>query len=263
MAVSPGKELGLIIKPPTAVSSVSVANYLRSQKFESLFLNLPRSLDELVAEYLMEMRYEDFVEEVRKRKLLPEPVESWLKEYEPLLRNLREKGSEICTFCYKDDKTFELEAKVAVEAALLVLRDSITGKISADRWLKLLTSQAHTLGVTHREAEYILEESSNYDRNICIANFEGRELKKYLEQEMETWVKYIGLPYHFTPLEVLRRELRSGKVSEERVRELVSEHIKFIKEMVIPKDLETAISEWTNKMLYWHPHVSNKERELF
>jgi len=263
MAVAPGKELGLIIKSPTVVSSISVASYLKSQKFESLFLNLPRSLDELVAEYLMEMKYEDFVEEVRKRKLLPEPVESWLKEYEPLLRNLREKGVEICTFCYKDDKTFELEAKIAVEAALLVLRDSITGKISTDRWLKLLTSQAHTLDTIRREADYILEESSNYDKSICIAGFEGRELRKYLEKEMETWVKYIGLPYHFTPLEVLRRELYLGKVSEERVRQLVSEHIKFIREMVIPKDLETAISEWTKRMLYWHPSISSKEGKSF
>lgn len=259
MAVSPGKELELIIKSPVAASSVRVASYLKSQKFESLFLSLPRGLDELVAEYVMGMRYEDFVEEVRKRKLLPEPVESWLKEYEPLLRNLREEGIEVCTFCYKDDRAFELETKAAIEAALLVLRDFITGKVSTDRWLKILTSQVNTVDIVRREADYILDESSNYDKNMCIASFEGKELKKYLEQEIKTRVKYIGLPYHFTPLEVLKREVRLGKVSEDRVKQLVKEHIKFITEMVIPKDLETAISEWSKKMLYWYPGVSSKE----
>jgi len=251
VAVSPGKELGLIIKPPTVSSSVKVAEYLKSQKFESLFLNLPRSLDGLVAEYMMGMKYEDLVEEVRRRKLLPEPVESWLREYEPLLRNLREKGVEVFTFCYREDKAFEAEAKASIEAALLVLRDSITGKVSLDRWLKLLTSQAHTANLTRREADYILDESSNYDKNICIAGFEGRDLKKYLGKEMGTWIRYIGLPYHFTPLEVLRRELLLKEVSEERMRELIKEHIRFIREMVVPKDLENAILEWTKKKLYW------------
>lgn len=254
MTVSPSKELGLIIKPPTRTSSIKLAGYLKSQKFEALFLNLPRSLDEPVAEYVMGMQYEDFIEEIRRRKLLPEPVESWLKEYEPLLRSLREEGTEIYTFCYKDDKVFELETKTAIEVALLVLRDSITGKVSVDRWLDLLTSRINVTDAIHREARYILNESSNYDKNICIANFEGKELKKHLEQEMDTWVKYIGLPYHFTPLEVLKREIHLGRVSEERVRQLVREHIKFIREMVIPKDLESAIFEWTKKMLYWHPH---------
>ncbi|MDW8076932.1 MAG: hypothetical protein RMJ14_04770 [Nitrososphaerota archaeon] len=214
-----------------------------------------------MAEYIMGMRYEDLVEEVRKRKLLPEPVESWLKEYEPLFRNLRKEGVEVYTFCYKDDKSFELETKTAIETALLVLRDSIVGKVSTDKWLKLLTSQSQIADATRREAEYILEESSNYKKNICIAGFEGRDLKKHLEQETETWVKYIGLPHHFTPLEVLKREVRLGKVSEERVRQLVGEHIKFIREMVIPKDLETAIYEWTKRMLYWHPKVFNKGKE--
>ncbi len=263
MAVSPGRELGLIIKSPVAASSIKVVNYLKSQKFESLFLNLPRSLDELVAEYVMGMEYEDFVEEVRKRKLLPEPVESWLKEYEYLLRSLREEGIEVCTFCYKDEKAFELETKVAIEAALLVLRDSITGKVSVDRWLKILTSQVNMIDIVRREADYIPDESFNYNKNICIASFEGKELKKYLEQEMDTWVKYIGLPYHFTPLEVLKREMCLGKVSEDKVKQFVREHIKFITEMVIPKGLENAISEWTKKTLYWHPSISNKEKEAF
>ncbi len=262
--MSPNKKLGLIIKSPTVASSVKVVAYLKSQKFESLFLNLPRSLDELVAEYVMGMKYEDLVEEVRRRRLLPEPVESWLKEYEPLLKSLKEEGVEICTFCYKDDKVFELETKATIEAALLVLRDSITGKVSTDRWLKLLTSQTNMASVIHREADYILEEASNYDKNICITSFEGRELKKYLEQEMETWVKYVGLPYHFTPLEVLKREVHLGKkVTEDRVRQLVKEHIKFIKEMVIPKDLDTAISEWTKRMLYWYPNIYKREKDTF
>ncbi|MEM2910742.1 MAG: hypothetical protein QXO01_06745 [Nitrososphaerota archaeon] len=259
MVVSPGKELGLIIKSPTVASSVEAATYLKSQKFESLFLNLPRSLDELVAEYVMGMRYEDLVEEVRKRKLLPEPVESWLREHEPLLKNLREEGVEVCTFCYRDDKAFEVETKNAIETALLVLRDSITEKVSVDRWLKLLASQARTANLTRQEADYILDESSNYNKNICIASFEGRELKRYLEQEMETWVKCIGLPYHFTPLDILRREVLLGKASEERIRQLVKEHVKFIREMVVPKDLETAIFEWTKRRLYWHPSIFTKK----
>lgn len=245
------KQLGIIIKPPTAKSSIGVANLLKSKNFEAIFLNLPRSMDSLMTEYILGLSYEEMLEGIRRDKLLPEPVEVWLKETVLILDGLKEEKSDLRTFCYREDGGFRAEVNNAINIALLMLRDSIREEVSVKEWLEALSRERDVKERVEEEVNYITEEAVNYEESVCVSGFEGRGMKKRIERVMQTWIAYVGLPYHFTPLEILKRELSRGEVSEERVRELVKQHIKFIRELVIPKDFETALEDWTRKNLYW------------
>lgn len=246
-----GKQLGFIIKPPTTRSSLEAASLLIRRRSEAVFLNLPRSMDSLVTGYMLGMGYDEMINEVRRRELLPEPVEAWLKESKPILDRLREERQEVCTFCYKDDGAFEAEARDALDIALLTLRDSVRESISIRGWVEVLSRERERRPAIENEVEYVIGEARNYDNSVCISGFEGKEIKRHAEALMETWVAYVGLPYHFTPIEILRREMAKGEVTEERLSALIRQHIKFIRELVIPKDLDMALEEWTRKNLYW------------
>lgn len=245
------KQLGFIIKPPTIKASLKTAELLKDKKFEAIFLNLPRAMDELVVEYLFGASYEEILEDIRRKKILPEPVEAWLKEIKPILDMLRDLKSDVCTFCYRDNDAFEAEAKSALDIVLLTLRDSIRDDVSVKSWIEILSRRAQYTNWLEKEIDYIVEEMKNYEESICISSFEGKKIKRQLEGIVKTWVTYVDLPYHFTPLEILSREISSGKIDEERVKKLVKEHIRFIRDLVIPKDLDTALEQWKKKNLYW------------
>ncbi|MDJ0270427.1 MAG: hypothetical protein NXY59_07780 [Aigarchaeota archaeon] len=253
------KELGILVKPPLKKSSEKAARML-NRDCEALFLNLPKSIDHLVAEIPVGLDYRELVEEARKRKLLPEPVEAWLKDSEPILRKLKELGDSILTYCYKDLTGFEMGVRTSHQIALLTIRDTLRGKIDVKRWLEELKRENEAAReAVKREVEMMESEASVYDKSICLAGVEGRFFHEELKTRFKTWLKYIDQPYFFTPLEILKRELETkGEVSYERAHQLIREHLKFIHDYVLTNELDDAYLKWVRKRFYWHPAVGEK-----
>lgn len=245
--------LGLMVKPPTRRGAEEALRAVSALRPEALFLNLPRSLEGLVSELGRELTYEEFLEEVRSRPGLPEPRGAWIVEHEPILRRLQALGERVEAYCYGDDIAFAERAKAAVEIAILTVRDAIKGEVSVKEWLKVLKREAEAREkALEREVEYVAEAGRGHERIICISGFEAKEMKKGLENRYETWIKYLGQPYHFPPLEVLRRIIARGEeLGEAEVESLVKEHIKFIREYVYYMPLLEAMERWTREKLYW------------
>lgn len=242
----------IIVKPPSMRASREAAAELKRIEPDAVMLNLPESISDLVQDLASEnIEYEDFIEKVEER--LPSPAEAWLKGYEQLLFELRDLRREPDIYCYGDMVAFEVEAKRAIEIARLTLRTIITGRVDADEWLSLLSSGERISKITSiREAEKIISTLTRYEEAACVSEYTPAYLKERLIREgMKPRVRYVGQPYHFTPLEILRRKLARSYVSKEEVEALVKEHIKFIREYVYRKPLLEALDEWSMSKLYW------------
>jgi len=245
-------EIGFVVKPPLRKSGKAAAEILH-QDCEALFLNLPKTIDHLVAEIPFGLDYGELVEETRRQKLLPEPVEAWLKDSEPILRKLKEIGDKVLTYCYKDPASFAESVRTSHQIALMTVRDSLRGRIDVDEWIEELKKEAVlTRQAIKREAELMESEASAYEKNICLAGFEGKSLRNALKDRFKTWIKYVNQPYCFTPLDVLRREMSIKEVSSDRALYLIKEHLKFIHDYVLTNELDEAYMKWARRKLYWH-----------
>lgn len=247
-----GAEFEIIVKPPSMRASKEAAAELKRIEPDAVMLNLPENISDLVQDLASEsIGYEDFIEKVGER--LPSPAEAWLKGYEHLLLELRElmRGPDV--YCYGDLVSFEVEAKRAVEVARLTLRTIITGRVDADEWLKLLSEERRIIEASSiREAEKVAGTLIRYEKAACISEHAPTHLKARLAREgIMTRVRYVGQPYHFTPLETLRRKIAKGSASREEIEALVKEHVKFIREYVYRKPLLEAHDEWSVKKFYW------------
>jgi len=247
-----GAEVEIIVMPPSMRASKEAAAELKRIKPDVVMLNLPENIGDLVQDLASEdLEYEDFIEKIGER--LPSPAEAWLKGYEHILLELRELERSPDVYCYGDLISFEVEARRAVEVARLTLRTMITGRVDADEWLKLLSEERRIIEAgSIREAEKVASTLIRYERAACISEHAPTHLKARLAREgMLTRVRYVGQPYHFTPLEILRRKIVKGGVNREEVEALVKEHVKFIREYVYHKPLLEALDEWSVRKLYW------------
>ena len=253
------KELGFIVKPPLPRSSKEAAKQL-NEEYEALFLNLPKTIDHLVAEIPYGLDYDQLVEEIRRKKLLPEPVEAWLKDSKPILQRLKEIGDKILTYCYKDPRSFEHGVRTSHNIALLTIRGRIKNEIEVEKWLEQLRWEVEeTRKALEREKQTMETEAQDYDKSICISGFEGKWLRNQLKEKFKTWIKYIDQPYLFTPLEILRRKLATqGGVNEEEAKKLIREHIRFIHDYVLTNELDEAYVKWAKEKLYWHSKFKEK-----
>lgn len=228
---------------------------------EAVFLPLPRSLDELVVEMVLGMSYEEFVEQVRKRALLPEPVESWLRENKPILERVKELNNMV-TYCYRDDSAYAESCRTSLRLAILTLRDSLRKRPDVDEWLNELSKERKARNeALAREADLLREEASNYSMSVCVSGFEACSLRKILGEEFSTKLRYVGTPHHFTPLEILRREMCLKDVSPERAEQLIREHLRFMREYVLTHGFENSHRVWNRDNLYWHPEYAGSREE--
>lgn len=247
-----GAGVEIIVKPLSMRASQEAAAELKRIRPDAVMLSLPENISDLVQDLASEnIEYEDFIEKVEKR--LPSPAEAWLKGYEQLLLELRGLRRTPDIYCYGDLMAFEVEAKKSVEIARLTLRTIITGRVNVNEWLSLLLEEKKIAEITSiREAEKIVGALTRYEETVCISEHTPTYLKERLIREgMKPRVHYVGQPYHFTPLEILRRKLARKDVSKEDVEALVKEHIKFIREYVYRKPLLEALDEWSMSRLYW------------
>jgi len=131
----------------------------------------------------------------------------------------------------------------------------VTGKIEVDRWLRIIKdSIAYSRAAVEKEAEKIADLSKSYERSLCLSDFTAKRIKKKLEEQgVDFWIRYLGQPYHFTPLEILKRIMAKREITRQEAEALIKEHIRFIQEYVYRKPFPQAVDEWSRRKLYWIP----------
>ncbi|MEM4536467.1 MAG: hypothetical protein QXP92_04430 [Nitrososphaerota archaeon] len=247
-------EAGVLVKPPTRKADVETLEVVRRLRPQAILLNFPENIEEIVYSYSKGLiDYDEFVESISEK--LPEPKSTWIKGFEVLLRELPGIGELADIFCYTDVELFDQEAATSVEIALLAIKCIVREKIDVEEWVKVLKKSVigedERLG---REFSKIIDVAQNYERVICISGFEGKYIKRRLEQAgVKSWIRYLGMPYHFTPLEILKRLIMLDKIDKELFSKLIKEHIRFLREYVYYMSYADAVEKWVRERLYWLP----------
>lgn len=247
-------EAGLLIKPPTSKAAIEALQNIRRLRPQAILLNLPVNIEVLLNSYSKgEIGYDDLQESLYE--LLPEPAGAWIKEFNVLLRELPSIGELTDVYCYIDGEAFNREASASIEIAILTIRSIIRERIDVKEWVKAL--EKSILGDAEKWDRMILkiiDIAESYDRVACISGFEGKYIKRRLERAgISSWMKYLGQPYHFTPLEILKRFIMLDRVDEELFERLIREHIRFLREYVYNMSYTEAVEKWVGERLYWLP----------
>ncbi|MEM0079696.1 MAG: hypothetical protein QXK95_00910 [Nitrososphaerota archaeon] len=245
-------EVGILVKPPTLRAARECLENICRLRAQSILFNLPDCIEEsLVSLSRGEISYDQFLKVLEEK--LPYPSSAWIKEYEPIIKELCNVSRDIDIYCYMDSQTLKEHVETSMDIALLTLKSIVSEKIDIDSWLHILKKMV-TREEYLRSFRKILRVCNSYDRVLCVSGFEGKYLKKKLsEEDVYSWVKYLGQPYHFTPLEILKKILLRREVSKDIVEKLVREHIKFIREYVYYMPYIEAVERWVEEKLYWIP----------
>ena len=230
--------------------------------YDTLFLNFSRNLEGVVKALAEGAPCDHVLETLKELKLIPEPWGSWVYGAEPILRGLRGfqlKEPSLKIYCYKDPSLTSLSAQLGEKAALLIFRLYSTGKMDLEEWKRLLASwldsEAEALD---REAELLADKAEGGEKNACIAGFDGKHLKAHLKEAgHHVSLKYLYLPYHFTPLEILTREMRLTlskglTLSSQRMREFIKQHAQYVREYVtLSENYDEAHRYWMRDRAPW------------
>jgi len=239
----------ILVAPNLRISWMKTVAHLKKANYDRLFLNFPQNLEYLTTELSEDrLTYEDFIKKVRKEKLVPEPIGSWMYTAEPMLQTLKKMRrwkSAIKIYCYKGVEHNQVSARIASEIAALTLQTSLTEKVNVEKWKDAVEEGMKCKnGALRDEANFVHERASYY--SICASGFDGRSLQQRLtEKGEEVNLTNIEEFYYPTPLETLEEKLMEGDLPDEEVEELVKDHIEYVKNYILrSKNRDQAYYQW-------------------
>jgi hypothetical protein len=248
----------LVLSPSLKTSSMKASRLLEDIgiRFETLLLNFPVEMEEELKELAKgSLSADEFIDETRRRCVIPEPLGAWDYLARPMLEALpRIKGKfpDLSTRCYGSSEREFSSVNVAVRIAKLTLRTVIRGLVEVEEWKKTLL---HALEKNREgrkdEAEAIMERVGR--SSVCVSDMGGRGLRKSLRSSgVLVNIQYVEKPYHFTPLMVLERMMARGPVEDEEVERLVRFHLEYIKSYIYNfNNRDRAYYEWAYDKIPW------------
>ena len=238
-----------------------MAEIIRNSKFDVLFLDWSRHLNDSIRALAEGAPYESFIERVRELSLVPESLSSWEYEAEPILlavRGVINKKPGLEVWCYKQPDFTRLSVELAEKIAGLVLRASAAGKIDVDEWRTLIKVFLEaTYSVFNEETRYVAEKSKGKKISFCVSGMKARTLREGLRRYgFDADLTYVLLPYCFTPFEILNREmereLEGSFTNSDRILQIIKCHITFVREYVLTsQDYDEAYFKWVNDVAPW------------
>jgi hypothetical protein len=239
----------ILVTPNLRTSHIKAANHLSELSYKTLFLNFSENLELLVRD-LVENRltYTNFIEIIRQRKLVPEPINGWKYTAEPILKSLTKAklfNRKLKCHCYRDEEYDLLSTDVAYEIALLTLRVIMKRKIDAEDWKKILKKGVeHRCDALDREMDLIHNKASQ--ECICISGLDGKELEQRLSAKGHNVILTdIEEFYHPTPIEILKERLAKKDISIEETEELVKEHMNYVRKYILKsRNRDQAYYQW-------------------
>lgn len=228
-------EIHILIVPNLRNSYEKTAMMIKNSFYDMIFLNLPRNLQSLISKYYYgKINFNEFIEKLKI--LLPEPKNTWIYLFEPILKIINEISTEI--YCYLEN--FEEILENSIEITILTLKANITGKIKLEEWLKIIKPLSLNSSI-----EFIAYKAKG--KCLCISNLFGwkiaHKIKKYGH---EVYLKCVESFYRLKPLETLTLLLEKSKINPEIAEYLIKEHIKFINEYVLKSNnLDEAYLLWS------------------
>jgi hypothetical protein len=244
-------KIDIFAVPKLKSAAMEVVEHLEEGGYDALFLPFSRSLEVYARELAEGAPYKYFIEELKRLKLISEPVGSWEYFSEPILRALsriKRSSPDLEIYCYEDQLYERVSTETAVRASILALNTLITGKVNAEAWRQLLKDEINCgLEAIDKEVNFIADIAGSHKVNVCVSGFNGKYIAARFKREgHDVRLTYLHLPYFFTPLEVLKRELMQEKeVSDERVEKLVRQHVEYVREYILTSgNVDEAYCRW-------------------
>ncbi|EMR73152.1 hypothetical protein MCGE09_00343 [Thaumarchaeota archaeon SCGC AB-539-E09] len=256
----------LVLSPNLKTSSMKTSRLLEDirVRFETLLLNLPLEMEEELMELAKgSLSADEFIDEARRRRVIPEPLGAWEYSARPMLEALPRiegKFPGLSTRCYGSSEREFASVNAAVMIAKLTLRTALRGSVEVEEWREtLLQTLEKSREAREVEAEAIMERVGR--SSVCVSDMGGRGLRKSLKNSgIHVKIQYVERPYHFTPLMVLERMMALGPVEDEEVERLVRSHLEYIRRYVYRFDnRDRAHYEWTYDKVPWLRKKIEKE----
>jgi len=254
-------EITVLAAPRLRSSHVMLADHMLQTRYDAVFLMFSRELEEFVRTLAEGFTYNRVIDEIRKLKLVPEPVGAWEYYAEPILKTLshiKRRNPNLDIYCYESPSYCRVSAEITIKLTLLTYRALATGKIEAAKWRSIVSEQ---LKLSHEavgeDAEFIMNRAEEYGRSVCTSGLSGNVFERiFLERGTRTDLLYLNIPYHLKPLEMLeeevRREVGESVTSDDRVEELVKCHLDFIKRYVLlSSNPDEAYYRWVRNEVPW------------
>jgi len=260
----------ILVTPDLKTSRLKAVRHLEERHdYDTLLLDFPTRLQPYVDALAQgSLSYGDFLEEIRRKNIIPEPIGAWIYTAEPVLRAIRtmkRPRSNINILCYSDSEYFWHSAQSGTEIACLILRASITGKIDREKWLEYIKElSSERKKSLKREADNICQRGEDHNA-ICLSDYNGRFLKSLLEERgREASLTYVEEYYRFMPLQILQRRLMRCHPSDEEVVGLIKQHINYVKNYLMrSRNRDEAYYRYIYENLPWiRRNISPEEIKL-
>ena len=236
-----------------------IVEYLKGMSFDRLLLPFPESLTSFFLKFIYGgISFEELLSTASEKNCLPEPIEWFRYLYEPLIKAiplLKTRLPRLDIACYKDpDSVFKVNELAAYKASLM-LYTAISGRVKVREWKELLKDEFESDKTSISNAAYrIIRSYHPLAYTVCVAHLEGRHLLESLRRRiLQVKLKYIGIPYLFTPLEVLKRlvSIRGlSKIPDEVIERYVKLHVDYIRNYIVPSgELDIGYFKWLVKRL--------------
>ena len=262
-------EIEVLPLPNLKIFSIKASAYLmeRLGLYETLFLDFPKEMEFLIEDLAGgRLTYEEFMDEVGFRRLIPEPMGSWEYTAEPLLKilhNLKHSFPQLEIHCYRTkEHEFRLN-EVASSMACLTLQTAMTGRVDIREWRRVLEDNSQVGRETLIEERRLVNEKA-YGRCICLSDLSGRLLKHALSEKGHlVWTKYIAA-YHFTPLEILERRWRRETLSDDEIEGFVRYHLEYLRDYIyLSSNRDEAYYKWVYDKVPWLRNRTDREAIRF
>ncbi|MEM2122040.1 MAG: hypothetical protein QXE79_00195 [Candidatus Bathyarchaeia archaeon] len=249
--------LKIICTPSLRSSLRRLVEYLEGDFFDRLLLPFPEALNPLLIKFINgEESFDELLEEASGKGCILEPTGYFKYLYEPLIRAmpiLKRRLPRLDITCYRDSESIAKMNELAVHKASLTLYTAINGKVKIREWRGLFEEELKSdTASIHEAVNNIIRSYNPFSHVICAAHLEGRHLYERLRGRIRSIsLKYMGLPYFYTPLEALKRLISikglSG-VTDEAIEEGVKLHVGYVRDYVIPsKELDMGYLRWLIK----------------
>jgi hypothetical protein len=244
----------IILVPDLRSSAVNVVRLLRSgPDLDVLLLDFPETLEDEVnklAEY--QITYEQLIRTIRRKHVLPEPLESWTYIAEPILRALPRLGlmrPELEIRCYMPAESPFSAMESATKIARLAYRVKATGRVETDEWRGAITdSLTRSRELLDLEVSKLALIARRRDA-ACLAGLNAFRLKRRIAEYWDIATVRSAEPlYYRTPLEVLLSLFSRSEISDEQLSTLALAHVEYIYRYVLAsRDRDEAHNRWVQE----------------
>lgn len=154
--------------------------------------------------------------------------------------------------CYGSKEHERLTNELAVRAASLTLQTALTDRVDVREWMSLLEKSSEIERQILAEEKNIISEKAHRSC-LCLLALGRRRLNRALSEDRHSVkTKYIGGVYHFTPLEILERRLRSRTLSSDEIERLIRCHLKYVRNYIcLSSNRDRAYYQWAYDEVPW------------